>query len=87
MVLTAQKLIDMEPAYIFAQGQHSYNELTNKEIKWVAVRGRIHDWAIYYGLVDWSTERIKREGDKVFTKELIKKLVPCDVEAFKLYRY
>jgi len=45
-------------------------EFTN----WVAVRGQIHDWSIYYAPVydeayiyqKWTNEEIKREGDKLW---------------------
>ena len=62
---------------------------TGKVIKWVAVRGNIYDWAIYtdnpfipqvsfFGVRDW--------GDKLHNREAVKKLVPCDEEALKMYR-
>lgn len=72
------------------------------KVKWVAVRGGIHDWAIYHSLdanicpheyfncqchLEASEERILRGGAKLRNEELIKKFVPCDKEAFEMYRY
>lgn len=71
-------------------------------VKWVAIRGGIHDWAIYHSLdansepadyldgvhhLDASEESIARGGAKLRREEEIKKFVPCDEEAFKMYRY
>ena len=32
-------------------------------------------------------EFVKNYGMEVFTKEIIKRLIPCDDEAFEMYRY
>lgn len=90
--LTLQMLKDMEPG-IFATGTVSDNptgiNMTNsgKLLRWVAVRGQIHDWKIYCHWADKSEDWIRRQGDKVHNDENIKKLVPCDDEAFKMYRH
>ena len=39
----------------------------------------------YGGTWDWS--KIRSEGDKVHNPENIKRLVPCDDEALKMYRH
>lgn len=72
------------------------------KVKWVAIRGGIHDWAIYHSMdgnfvqADYfddpihllaSKESIARRGAKLHQEEDIKKLVPCDDEAFKMYRH
>lgn len=61
---------------------------------WVAVRGQIHDWAIYYAIGDkknlelhWPFERIAECGDKIHSPSDIKELVACTDEAFKMYRH
>ena len=56
-------------------------------LNWVAVRGKIHDWAIYYHTSDKSDDYIRDYGSKCFTEAVIKDLVPCDVDALKMYRY
>ena len=82
----------MKPG-IFASGtaNDSPNGLfmanTNRELRWVAVRGGIHDWAIYCHFSDKDQEWIARFGDKVRNEENIKNLVPCTNEAFGMYRY
>jgi len=86
-MLTLQMLKDMPSGTIFATGVTTDPRLYREEVKWLAKRGEgFHDWAIYYHLSNMSLDAIEREGDKCFTKEVIKELVPCDDEAFKLYR-
>lgn len=78
----------MEAGKIFSTGTGTYPELVDAEIRWVAKRGDgFHDWTIYYCFVEWSSGRIAVEGDKCFTESVIKRLVPCDYEAYKLYRF
>lgn len=72
------------------------------KVKWVAIRGGIHDWAIYHSMdanfifapylddpshLKVSNGRIARAGAKLYREEDIKRFVPCDDEAFKMYRY
>lgn len=107
--LTLQKLKELPPG-IFAKGEILDGPTgcnvanTGKMMRWVAVRGDIHDWAIYtqnphyinsedpevvavgYGGV-WDWEKIRREGDKISMAHHIHRLVQCDDEAFKMYRY
>lgn len=56
-------------------------------LKMVAVKGHINDWCIYVGKEDQSYEEIARTGDKITGTYLIKGLMPCDEDAFKMYRY
>lgn len=95
IVLTLQMLKDLEPG-IFDQGVTIDNYTgvnvanTDKVIKWVAVRGRIHDWAIYVDnpFKPFDTfEEVARNGDKITLESHIKRLIPCDYEAFDMYRY
>jgi hypothetical protein len=92
-MLTVEKLKDMQPHTIFAEGVtiDNYTGInmsnSNKVLRWVAVRGGIHDWAIYIGWEDMLGEEVAATGDKVCSKDNIRKLVPCDDEAFKMYRF
>lgn len=92
-ILTLEKLKAMKRSTIFATGLEwdlpKGINMTNsgKQLRWVAVRGDIWDWAIYCHWANRSEEWIKDYGDKVTFKSHIKKLVPCDDEAFKMYRY
>ena len=94
MKLTLKQLKEM-PEGIFAQGETidspggANMANTGKTIKWVAVRGYIHDWAIYVDNTyspQFDYEGVARMGDKVHDREAIKKLVPCDEEALNMYR-
>lgn len=92
-MLTVEQLKKMPADTIFAEGvaEDSPDELfmarSGLMLRWLAVRGGIHDWAIYCHFADRSRDWIRDYGDKVFGKEHIKKLVPCDKEAFAMYRY
>lgn len=86
-MLTLQQLKDMEPHTVFAQGVNLNLVLHSSPIRWVAVRGGIHDWAIYYHTEHSSYDFVRRNGDKVHTKEAITTLVPCDEEAYQQYRH
>lgn len=90
-MLTLQQLKDMEPG-IFATGETTDDadgaNMTGsgQELRWVATRGGIHDWAIYIQKADWSEKEIESNGDKVHNRETVKKLVLCDDEALNMYR-
>jgi len=60
---------------------------TGKELRWVAVRGGMWDWVIYCHFSDQDIGEIARVGDKVCSENHIRMLVPCDDEAFAMYRY
>jgi len=92
-MLTIEQLKAMPPDTIFATGTAIDNKdglfmlNTGSELRWAAVRGGIYDWTIYCHLATNSIEWIRRQGDKVCDKDTITRLVPCDEEAFKMYRY
>jgi len=86
-LLTIGELKEMKPFEMFACGELYEPMLWAKgNIRWVAVRGSIYDWAIYYHLPTYSYPFICKSGDKCVTKEVIRKLVHCDDESFELYR-
>jgi hypothetical protein len=85
-MLTLLQLKAMPPFTRFATGITVNPRLHKQEVRWVAERGEIHDWTIYYHFSNRSIDAVSREGDKVFTPELIRELVPCDDEAFGWYR-
>lgn len=112
-VITLERLKELEPG-VFASGsgriKHPWFNSAKKTVdgngeaivNWVAVRGGIHDWAIYHSL-DANFERaefldgaehllatddmIEKLGAKLTNEHDIRKLVPCDDEAFAMYRY
>ena len=92
-MLTVDQLKNMKPDTIFASGETTDDpdgiNMTGsgKELRWVACRGGIHDWAIYIQGSNWTDDMVKRMGDKVTSEANIRKLVPCDDEAFGWYRY
>lgn len=72
------------------------------KVKWVAVRGSIHDWAIFHSMgasivtadffddpihLKANNERIASTGAKLCKESDIRRLIPCDDEAFQMYNY
>ena len=72
------------------------------KVKWVAITGGVNDWAIYHSLdanfvqarylddpihLQETNERIAKFGAKLHDEAKIKEWVPCDKEAFALYRH
>ena len=93
-MLTLEKLKEMAPDTMFASGVmlDAPNGLfmtgSGRLLRWVAIRGGIHDWAIYCHFATNDAEWISRRGDKVYMEEHIKRCVPfCNDEAFAMYRY
>ena len=71
------------------------------KVKWVAIRGGIHDWAIYHSLdanleradyldgfshLEPSWEDIADHGSKLHKRDKIQELVEPDKEAMSWYR-
>jgi hypothetical protein len=72
---------------IFASGVVKHPRLNPNEVRWVAVRGNISDWVIYYDISTYDNEFVARHGEKMITSSIIRSLVPCTDEAFSNYRY
>jgi hypothetical protein len=92
-MLTLDMLKEMKSHEHFTGGTTIDNpsgiNITNsgRILRWVAVRGGIHDWAIYINWDCKTEEEVVCYGDKVHTEANIKKLVPCTDEAYKMYRW
>jgi hypothetical protein len=86
-MMTIKDLVEMEPGHLIKQGVVQNDYLYHKPVRWVAVRGRIHDWAIYYDKEENSFEWIRNHGNKCFTETVIRELVPCDDAAMRMYRF
>jgi len=92
-MLTLEQLKAIQPHTLFATGVTIDSpegiNMTNsgKELRWVAVRGEIHDWSIYVHFSSNPVEWVRRFGDKVCREYHITKLVPATKEAMEMYRY
>ena len=114
-MLTLKKLKAMKPNTIFAKGygfiEHPwFNDAKRNlekngrsvKVKWIAIRGGTHDWAIYHSLdanlepanyldgnkhLEVSDDAIAKLGAKLHREDEIKKLIPCSKLAFKMYRH
>lgn len=65
----------------------SVKENPGRRFKWCAVRGKIHDWAIYLLDDNYTYEQCRAIGQKTSSKDNITFLVPCTPEALEMYRY
>lgn len=86
-MLTLKQLKEMPAGTVFATGEVTEPRLFKTAVRWIAKRGGYHDWAIYYHLAEHTIDYVMKNGDKVTTESVIRKLVECDDEAFKWYRY
>jgi hypothetical protein len=92
-MLTLAELKAIPPNTIFARGvvenspEGIFMTRDGGLLRWVAVRGGIHDWCIYCLFASSTWSAVKTRGDKITQEAHIKKLVPCTDEAFQMYRY
>jgi|AntRauTorckE6833_2_1112554.scaffolds.fasta_scaffold91129_1 hypothetical protein len=84
-MLTIESLKGMSPNKVFSFGQSSDLDYFGHEFKWVAVRGGIHDWAMYYHHIDKDYDFIARCGDKV-PQHIACKLIEASEDAANMYR-
>lgn len=92
-MLTLEKLQKMEPGEIIAKG-YALNQpndvyLTDaypgRRLRWIAVRGRIADWAIYANWDNVPDEDILTNGDKM-SLMFLNRFLEASPEAIKAYR-
>ena len=82
-------MLEIMPAHTIFASNVITDPRLHKEgaIRWVAKKGGVVDWAIYYHKAEYDMEYVAAHGDKCFTKEVIRELVECTDEVFKRYRY
>lgn len=86
--LTLGKLKEIPARTIFASGSAKHNKiLSGTPFNWVAVRGGIADWMIFYGPNDKDSNWIFQNGKKLMEPALIQTLVPCNPSVFSKYRF
>ncbi len=69
------------------EGIYMTNSSKYKMLGWVAKKGFGNDWSIYTHWAEKGYEFIESNGDKVYSKANIQKLVPCTDAVMKLYRF
>lgn len=65
-------------------GVYMVNNDPNRLLRWIAVK-EITGWTIYIYWSLASSEYVKRHGDKITSKDIIKKLITCEEEVYNLY--
>ena len=84
--MTLEHLKDLPAHCVFATGITSDERLFTEPVRWIAKRGYIHDWAIYYDKQEKTVEQVTQWGNKIYSRNIIKDLVVCDDEMMKMYR-
>lgn len=85
-MMTLEELKQMPSNTVFATGVVQDERLFREPVRWVAKRGVIHDWAIYYDKEFKTVEQVTSWGTKLYSPSIIEELVPCDNEMLKMYR-
>lgn len=85
-MMTLKNLKDLPSHEVFASGITSDERLFTEPVRWIAKRGYIHDWAIYYGKQEKTEDEIMKWGSKLYSRSIIKDLVVCDEEMMEMYR-
>ena len=92
-MLNMESFSKIDSGKVFAQGESTdspeglYMEGTNRPLKWVAVKGYAEDWCVYTHFSERGFAFVRTNGDKVKDKHNIQKVVPCEEDVFKRYRY
>lgn len=94
-MLTLEKFRKIPAGEIFLTGQLPNNPgglyMTDSRpgdlLTWVAIKGYSDDWAIYCHWLYFSIDHIAKTGDKVISKDHIRRCVPCDDKVLDQYRY
>lgn len=61
------------------EGERTYN--------FVAVKGKVNDWAVYYSYdIHKHLEHVRRLGTKAYDMKLVRALIDCSEDVYKLYR-
>lgn len=84
--MRVQQIADALPRQVFLSGSGVYPEISGIRIKWVAVRGNILDWAVYYDRVDVDEDIIARKGDKMYDQDLVARVTGATAACMKYYR-
>lgn len=93
-MLTKEMLQAMSPKTVFAKGEttndpegiYMTDHRRGDKLIWLAKRGEIHDWTVYLTWAENGYDYCERVGDKTNSEANIRKLVPCNDEAYHLYR-
>jgi len=86
-ILTLKEFSYIKPYAILCSGKKYISELCSiQEIFWIARKGGIQDWAIYFSISE-DIDYTLNYGAKITKEEIIRELVPCDNETFKKYRF
>ncbi len=98
LIWTPQDLERIGVGHFFAKGifvddETQFNILgTGNVVRWVAQKGDVEDWSIYYqnpsdGFLAKDFEEVAQNGDKLHHPLWVMALVPATPEMMQLYRH
>jgi len=93
-MMTIEDLNQVAPQTIFKTGVvinspddiYMTDHRLGEPMRYVACRGKINDWAIYIDWAEKSEIHIKNHGQKIYSDDIIRKLIPCDEDMLNQYR-
>lgn len=95
-MLTFDQFTKFKEGEVFAMGEaqntisgiHLTFEHYGRMLKWVAKKGAVNDFAVYAKWSDTSTfDDVTNVGEKVTCLHTVKRLINCDDEVLKHYRF
>lgn len=82
-----KQLRRMSPHSEIARGSGPLPECDIPFVKWVAVRGAVDDWAIYFSADDKPYDEIRDSGAKLQNTKAIRRFIPCTDGMMRKYRW
>lgn len=77
----------MPPGTVFGSGIIDNDLFHPLPVRWIAVRGEVDDWAIYYGPRHYTDRQLEVEGSKLYDKRWIRRVIHITEQAYRRYRF
>ena len=84
-MLRASQLKAMPKNHVFAKGDGEFPELSKEPIRWIAVWSGM-DWCLKVSPATKNFKEVATSGRIVDIPKIIMQIMPCSLDAFKLYR-
>lgn len=81
------KLQSLAPFGEIARGSGPLPELDIAHVHWIAVKGMVNDWAVYFSSNDEDYKSIAESGNKLYLLNAVKRLIPCTKNVLRRYRH
>lgn len=85
-LLTKEVLMGMMANEIIGEGVFCNRKLHVGLLKWVAVRTHWGKWEIRWHLSEFTLDDVLLKGEIITDESIVRGLIPCDKEAWGMYR-